>query len=137
MSKEDGKDCRKYFDCKLKAPCVGCDDYEGCDNVKSHDELVKEAVGEMREKIAIHKGEVHGITDTQELIRVECGLIQDILLEKNRKYGDSAINPCRIFSKADPLEQINVRLDDKLSRLESGQEDEDEDVELDIIGYLI
>ena len=30
-----------------------------------------------------------------------------------------------------------VRLDDKLSRLQSGQCDDDEDVILDIIGYLI
>ena len=59
------------------------------------------------------------------------------MLAKNRKYGNSAIEPCRIFSKATPLEQINVRLDDKLSRLMSGQADEDEDVELDIIGYLM
>ena len=35
------------------------------------------------------------------------------------------------------LEQIDVRLDDKLSRIMSGQGDEDEDVEQDIIGYLI
>lgn len=73
----------------------------------------------------------------QELIAQECINIKDILIEKNRKYGNSAIEPCRIFSKASPLEQINVRLDDKLSRLMSGQADEDEDVELDIIGYLI
>ena len=73
----------------------------------------------------------------QELIAQECIKIKDILIEKNRKYGNSAIDPCRIFSDATPLEQINVRLDDKLSRLMSGQADEDEDVELDIIGYLI
>lgn len=60
-----------------------------------------------------------------------------VLLDKNRKYGDSAIHPKRIFSKADPIEAINVRLDDKISRLISGQADEDEDIDLDIIGYLI
>lgn len=74
---------------------------------------------------------------TQDLIVFECDAIKEILLTKNRKYGDSAIHPTRLFSKADPIEQINVRLDDKLSRLASGQADEDEDVDLDIIGYLI
>lgn len=77
------------------------------------------------------------ITKTQQLITEACSEINDILLTKNRRYGDSAINPIRIFSKADSIEQINVRLDDKLSRIVSGQGDEDEDVELDIIGYLI
>lgn len=78
-----------------------------------------------------------GKIDAQELIAQTCDEIKKTLLEKNRKYGNSALKPVRIFSKADPTEQINVRLDDKLSRLISGQADEDEDVELDMIGYLI
>jgi hypothetical protein len=72
----------------------------------------------------------------QDIIEV-CDGIKEMLLEKNRKYGDSALNPTRIFSKASPIEQINVRIDDKLSRIMSGQVDEDEDIELDFIGYLI
>lgn len=63
--------------------------------------------------------------------------IEQVLILKNRKYGNSALEPKRIFSRADPIEQIKVRLDDKLSRLMSGQQDEDEDVELDLIGYLV
>ena len=63
--------------------------------------------------------------------------IGTFLIEKNRKYGNSAIQPTRIFSKASDEEQIMVRLDDKLSRLQSGQCDDDEDIILDIIGYLI
>ena len=60
-----------------------------------------------------------------------------MLLDKNRRYGDSALNPVRIFSKATSSEQILVRLDDKLSRLRSSQLDDDEDVINDLIGYLI
>lgn len=75
--------------------------------------------------------------NTQEIIVLECDTIKDLLLTKNRKYGDSAINPIRVFSKADAIEQINVRIDDKISRIASSQSDEDEDVELDLIGYLI
>jgi hypothetical protein len=67
----------------------------------------------------------------------QCDTIKEMLLEKNRKYGNSALEPKRIFSRASPLEQINVRIDDKLSRLMSAQSDEDEDVDLDLIGYLI
>ena len=65
-----------------------------------------------------------------------CQDIVKFLLDKNRKYGNSAIEPVRIFSKADAVEQIKVRIDDKLSRLMSKQGDEDEDVLKDLIGYL-
>jgi len=77
----------------------------------------------------------HG--DVQTSIINQCNAIKEMLLEKNRKYGNSAIHPKRIFSKADNVEQINVRIDDKLSRIQSGQLDDDEDAELDLIGYLI
>jgi len=76
-------------------------------------------------------------TPTQMMIIEECDRIKDMLLQKNRKYGDSAIHPVRCFSKASPIEQINIRLDDKISRLMSGQADEDEDVEDDLMGYLV
>ena len=61
-----------------------------------------------------------------------------MLMAKNRKYGNSATNPVRAFSKADPEEQIKVRIDDKISRLiRSKSKDEDEDVVKDLIGYLV
>lgn len=66
-----------------------------------------------------------------------CEEIKALLLEKNRKYGDAALSPLRIFSKVNAKEQIRVRIDDKLSRLSNMQADEDEDVILDLIGYLI
>ena len=77
-------------------------------------------------------------SNTQILIKKYCKEIQELLLEKNLKYGDSATNPIRIFSQADPVEQIKVRLDDKLSRISRGDPNlEDEDVISDLIGYLI
>ena len=63
--------------------------------------------------------------------------ITKMLIEKNRKYGNSALKPQRIFSKASAVEQIKVRIDDKLSRMKNQQNDEDEDVISDLIGYLI
>ena len=77
------------------------------------------------------------LDQTQVDISTTCDEIKELLLEKNRKYGDSALNPVRVFSKSDPLEQIRVRLDDKLSRLRNQQADEDEDVIADLTGYLI
>lgn len=77
------------------------------------------------------------INNSQKLIIEVCDEIKNILLEKNRKYGDSALNPVRVFSKADVLEQINVRMDDKLSRISNQQDDEDEDVFADLLGYLV
>ena len=74
--------------------------------------------------------------DTQREICRDCEDLRLMLLEKNAAYGDSAINPVRVFSRADPVEQIKVRLDDKLSRLVRG-DDAGEDVLLDLIGYLI
>jgi hypothetical protein len=73
----------------------------------------------------------------EKKISIVCYEIKNMLLEKNRKYGDAALNPKRIFSKADAIAQINIRIDDKLSRIANQQEDDDEDAELDLIGYLI
>lgn len=70
-------------------------------------------------------------------ILYQCMGIAEMLIGKNRKYGNSAIEPVRCFSKAGPVEQINVRLDDKISRLMSAQPDDTEDVELDLVGYIV
>jgi len=66
-----------------------------------------------------------------------CHEIAHMLIEKNIAYGDSALDPVRIFSKADPVEQLRVRIDDKLSRLMKGTEYVgDNDID-DLIGYLV
>lgn len=64
--------------------------------------------------------------------------IREVLITKNEKYGDSALNPVRIFSTVDSTEQIKVRIDDKLSRIKNYDGNlEDEDVITDLIGYLV
>jgi len=73
----------------------------------------------------------------ENIIKKECDLIKNILLDKNRKYGNSALKPLRIFSKLDDEQQLFVRIDDKLSRISNQNKLEDEDVILDLIGYLI
>ena len=76
---------------------------------------------------------------SQKAIISKCDAVKSLLLEKNAAYGDSALEPVRIFSQATPVEQILVRLDDKLSRISRGGGivGDDEDVIQDIIGYLI
>lgn len=69
-------------------------------------------------------------------VRRVCDEIADLLITKNRQYGNSALDPMRVFSKADPIEQIKVRIDDKLSRLARGQM-ETEDAVKDLMGYLV
>lgn len=76
------------------------------------------------------------LTQTQQEIVALGEEIVALLISKNRKYGDSALHPTRIFSRASTIEQINVRIDDKLSRVMSGQVDDDEDIDLDFVGYL-
>ena len=77
-------------------------------------------------------------TGTQKLIVEECDKVKALLLQKNREYGDSAVNPKRIFSHAHPVEQIKVRIDDKLSRLmNDSTKTLKEDTVQDLIGYLI
>lgn len=66
----------------------------------------------------------------------ECLCLARLLVEKNRLYGDSALNPKRIFSRASATEQIRVRIDDKLSRIEQG-ETSTEDTVQDLLGYLV
>jgi hypothetical protein len=71
-----------------------------------------------------------------ELIDVECENVKQMLISKNQQYGNSFADPVRIFSRATPEEGLNVRIDDKLSRIARGH-DAGEDSELDLIGYLI
>tara|TARA_B100001094_G_scaffold333109_1_gene408670 strand:- start:3133 stop:3498 length:366 start_codon:yes stop_codon:yes gene_type:complete len=72
-------------------------------------------------------------------IAVVCDDIKELLLEKNAKYGNSALNPVRIFSTESPIAQLLVRIDDKLSRIKRGAGllAADEDVINDLIGYLV
>ena len=80
----------------------------------------------MREDITF-ADRVSGVLDT----------IETTLIEKNAAYGNSALDPIRVFSQADPAEQLRVRIDDKLSRIKRGHDYGDEDTIRDLIGYLV
>ena len=76
---------------------------------------------------------------TKQAIEQVCDDIKTLLLEKNAKYGDSALSPKRIFSHQGSTEQILVRIDDKLSRIATRgfRGEQDEDTLNDLIGYLV
>ena len=82
---------------------------------------------------------VHMTGNSQTRIEEVIEEVKTMLLAKNEQYGDSALSPNRIFSKASTDEQIKVRIDDKLNRLMLGNDsmESDEDVIKDLIGYLI
>ena len=78
------------------------------------------------------------MVDTHNDIARVCDNIKQLLLQKNMQYGDSALNPIRVLSKSGPIEQILVRIDDKLNRIKQGNIlGDDEDVVMDLIGYFI
>ena len=76
------------------------------------------------------------MSDTQmKLVDVLDGM-KNLLLYKNKKYGDSAINPKKIFYKGDSTNSILIRLDDKIGRVMSNPDDKPRVNDVaDIIGY--
>lgn len=81
-----------------------------------------------------------GVAPQGEEILDTCLRLAETLMRKNAAYGDSALNPVRVFSRADVVEQIKVRIDDKLSRLSRGHSLPDEsldDTVTDLMGYLV
>lgn len=74
---------------------------------------------------------------TEASIKAVMGGIEKMLIEKNRAYGDSALDPVRVFSKQDNIEQLYVRIDDKLSRIKRGHEYPGDDTIFDLVGYLV
>ena len=64
--------------------------------------------------------------------------IRDLLIAKNIKYGNSALEPLGVFSQLSAKDGLLVRIDDKLKRIKNGSLDkDDEDVINDLIGYLV
>lgn len=78
----------------------------------------------------------------EDEIRARCAQLAEFLVSKNRAYGNSAAEPVRVFSRVSPVDQLRIRMDDKLSRIARGQgiETTDEtldDTKRDLAGYLV
>ena len=83
--------------------------------------------------------EITQLSKSQEQIAEIMDATKDLLLYKNKMYGDSALNPVGIFTKhiktaPENTASILVRLDDKLGRVRNAQALRLNDVS-DIIGY--
>ena len=75
---------------------------------------------------------------TRNKILSKCKQLQDLLLQKNAKYGNSALEPLNVFSKSNAVAGIKMRIDDKLKRIKNaGLVDATEDTLQDLAGYLI
>jgi hypothetical protein len=73
--------------------------------------------------------------DTQAKIEKVFSSMADLVKEKNKRYGDSALMPRRIFSKLPEDEGIKIRLDDKINRIINSGEVRKNDV-ADLMGYM-
>lgn len=63
--------------------------------------------------------------------------IEQMLIQKNRAYGDSVTSAINVFSHLSNQEQLYCRIDDKLARIQRNAFKDDEDALLDLIGYLV
>ena len=64
--------------------------------------------------------------------------MQDLLLYKNEKYGDSALSPNNIFYKGDSTNSILIRLDDKIGRIKNNSDSVPRINDVcDVIGYCV
>lgn len=139
-----------------KAHCIGCIDFAECENsarkrCEPFYTFLKAALA-MREreieseidkdnmdnKINNAVGMAFKSADTEvdekPLTKV-CQGLNDLLLYKNEKYGNSALEPIGVFNKLDAKNSILIRLDDKISRIRNGKEVRKNDV-VDVMGYL-
>ena len=75
--------------------------------------------------------------DFEIKVKKVCNDIANLLISKNKSYGNSALEPLNCFYKGDATTAIKVRIDDKLSRIMKGKEYGNEDTVTDLLGYLV
>ena len=77
-------------------------------------------------------------SDSEYQIKEVTNQLQELLIKKNRAYGNSALEPLNVFSQQNAVDSLCARLDDKLSRIKNkGLNDKTEDTLFDLAGYLI
>lgn len=62
--------------------------------------------------------------------------IKNVLIEKNKRYGNAGLEPLGVFYKGDAENSIKIRLDDKLSRIKNSKTLRKNDL-YDLLGYCI
>lgn len=82
------------------------------------------------------------MNDAQEKISKVADSLRDFLKEKNRRYGNSALEPLMVFTShvsennTAAVNNFYTRLDDKLSRIKNSENLRKNDI-ADLIGYLM
>lgn len=126
---------------RCNAPNCGCSFYQTvADQMRGITEQVQELA--MRVPCAVPLDMKEGAAEfarAQIAIARECDAVKDMLLEKNRKYGNAALEPAAVFSRATPVERLLCRLDEKIARIKTMGADAtvDEDTTFDLIGCLV
>lgn len=94
---------------------------------------IKDAIN----KLLIEDNDGSTITTTFEK-NLNCILnsIGKFLKEKNKRYGNSALEPSNMFFKGNSEEGLRIRIDDKLKRIKNSDVLRKNDI-VDLIGYLI
>ena len=62
--------------------------------------------------------------------------VSEVLIEKNRKYGNAALEPIGLFYKGDSTTSITIRIDDKISRVKNAEVLRKNDM-FDLLGYSL
>lgn len=117
-------------------------DYGEYDGISTkHDNNVNTSIGykikDEINKLLIEDNDGSTITTTFEknLISI-LNSIGKFLKEKNKRYGNSALEPSNMFFKGNSEEGLRIRIDDKLKRIKNSDVLRKNDI-VDLIGYLI
>jgi hypothetical protein len=80
-------------------------------------------------------------TASEKKITEECKEVNRMLLNKNRRYGNSSLEPFGLFPKVSKESKVEARIEDKLSRIKTMADDKYSadyiDAVRDLTGYLI
>ena len=76
------------------------------------------------------------ITTFEKNLNTILNSIGKFLKEKNKRYGNSALEPSNMFFKGNSEEGLRIRIDDKLKRIKNSDVLRKNDI-VDLIGYLI
>ena len=114
------------------------EDYEDLENMKKS---IKQLCGvgnnktHTEEKSSQQKIKEKNLTETQKKIADVCDSLKEFLIEKNTRYGNSALEPLKIFGDFDALDLLKIRITDKLMRIKNSKIDRFNDY-ADLLGYL-
>ena len=84
---------------------------------------------------------LHSDNETRRLL-AEAGVrLGCLLIRKNERYGNSALDPIEVFARdLTPAQRLGVRMDDKINRIVHGlgtSGGDAEDPRVDLAGYLL